>query len=325
MLDLTDTSKQRGYYAPGVGTFVFNRTGDYTPRLRSASRLAGLARGVGLDSNVMASYSYLMRNYEEGDSIFLFGFSRGAYTARALAGLLWAVGILKPGTENILPYLLRDYLQAYKRGQLGSEGQEVVRDYNELFSTTRSSRLRIPVTYLGLWDTVAALSARRRRWAYTRNLPNVRTVRHAVSIDERRRPYREYLIGVPTENMISPPEHVEEVWFAGVHSDVGGGFRDDRRLATISLKWVIDGAIEEGLLVRRGTYKKWCSVTRDDALGKVHKMGPLWLLTGRRQRVLPRDAYVHASVAARMASIPRYASFLEEESRFVDYENWLIP
>jgi uncharacterized protein (DUF2235 family) len=335
MIDQTDVSKQRGYYAPGVGTFVFNRTGDYTPRLKLAPRLTGLARGVGLDINVMAAYSYLIRNYEHDDRIFLFGFSRGAYTARALTGLLSSVGILRPSSENILPYLLRDYLQSNTKDSARStkarDRYRLMQEYRDFFGTSqwRDGLKGTPVQYLGIWDTVVALPARRRRWAGTSYLPNACAVRHAVSIDERRRPYREYLVSTPTKeprllkSRLWPDHAVEEVWFAGVHSDVGGGFRDDRRLADISLKWVIDGALQQGLILNRRALRKWCSVTRDDALGRVHQMGLFWLLTGRRQRILPPNAKLHQSVAERMASMPKYASFGGQPLSFAD-PDWLI-
>jgi uncharacterized protein (DUF2235 family) len=102
MLDLTDPSKQIAYYDPGVGTF--SAQGAWTPIGQRISKLFGLAFGSGLRTNLGEAYTYLMQHYEDGDRLFIFGFSRGAYTARALAGLLRAAGLLRPGSENLVPY-----------------------------------------------------------------------------------------------------------------------------------------------------------------------------------------------------------------------------
>ncbi|WP_234439638.1 MULTISPECIES: T6SS phospholipase effector Tle1-like catalytic domain-containing protein [Streptomyces] len=95
MLDLHDPTAQIAYYDPGVGTF--SAAGAWTTPGRKISKLLGLAFGSGLKANLAEAYTYLMHHYEPGDRIFLFGFSRGAYTARALAGLLKSVGLLRRG------------------------------------------------------------------------------------------------------------------------------------------------------------------------------------------------------------------------------------
>src|SRR2546423_4525791 len=107
MLDLSEPSKQIAYYDPGVGTF--GAQGAWTPLGQRVTKLLGLLIGLGLRTNLGEAYTYLMRNYEAGDNIYLFGFSRGAYTVRALAGLLKSTGLLRPGSENLVPYTVGVY------------------------------------------------------------------------------------------------------------------------------------------------------------------------------------------------------------------------
>jgi hypothetical protein len=136
-----------------------------------------------------------------------------------------------------------------------------------------------------------------------------------VSIHEKRAPFRESLVDARTDGSL------EEVWFAGVHSDVGGTFTDklpagqgarpgakapDPRLSTIALKWIIEGAIAEGLLVRPRAVVAACAVTPADAASTLHRRGPAWILLGTRRRKIPAGASVHSSVQARAAADPGF-------------------
>src|SRR5262245_1694502 len=109
MLDLRDPKKQVAFYDPGVGTF--SSSGAWSPPARLVSRLMGLAFGSGMKTNLAEAYTYLMQHYEPGDRIYVFGFSRGAYTARALCGLIRAVGLFKPGAENLVSYAIKSYVK----------------------------------------------------------------------------------------------------------------------------------------------------------------------------------------------------------------------
>ena len=127
----------------------------------------------------------------------------------------------------------------------------------EMFAQTAGFPVRMPVHFLGIWDSVKAAGFLRWkvRWPYTRTVRNAGIVRHAISIDEKRRPYREYVV----ERAARPPfPDTDEVWFAGVHSDVGGTFDEDPGLPTVALKWILDGAIPAGLILKRGAYKRAC-------------------------------------------------------------------
>jgi uncharacterized protein (DUF2235 family) len=247
MLDLSDPAMQVAYYDPGVGTF--SSQGAWTPAGRAVSRTMGLAIGSGMRQNLGEVYSYLMAAWDPGDQLYIFGFSRGAYTARALAGMLYRVGLLRPGCENLVQYAVSIY--ARKRGKNADlsrgEGWKRIDRFSSAFARTTNQTRAIPITFIGIWDSVKAASVLGRdlNWAYTRQLPNASTVWHAVSIDEKRRPYREYLVEAKGSKPV-----LNETWFAGVHSDIGGTFEDDPRLADISLKWIAEGAMSAGLLLR---------------------------------------------------------------------------
>src|SRR5215207_756215 len=107
LLDLSDPAKQVVYYDPGVGTFAAPTA--WSGAARRLSRLGGLALGHGLRHNLGEAYTFLMNTWQPGDRVFVFGFSRGAYNARALCGMLYRVGLLRPGSENLVPYAVRVY------------------------------------------------------------------------------------------------------------------------------------------------------------------------------------------------------------------------
>ena len=169
MLDLSDPSKQIAYYDPGVGTF--SAQGAWTPLGRSLSKLVGLAFGFGLRTNLGEAYTYLIQHYEAGDRLFVFGFSRGAYTCRALAGLLRSVGLLRPGSENLVPYAVGVY--ARNRDWSHDDWAQLHR-FADTFARKIDTRTGIPIDYMGVWDSVKAAGILRwnLRWLYTRQIPN---------------------------------------------------------------------------------------------------------------------------------------------------------
>lgn len=333
LLDKNDPGAQLAYYDPGVGTLA--PAAAHSAVRRSVSLLIEKAFGAGLKDNVAQAYRYVMEHWRPGDAVYIFGFSRGAYTARALAGMLLRPGLMRPGSENLLPYAVEKY--AINRDFTQDEFDrwaEFARafcwrtDAEPLFSTVRQNspnqvwRYAVPVAYLGLWDTVKAAGFLRfgtLRWPYTRSLPNVARIRHAVSIDEQRRPYREYLVQ-------RHPLGLKERWFAGVHADVGGTFMPDHRLAAIALKWIVDEVVDE-LMIDAAAYQRQCTVTEDFAGAPIHRNGRLWYLVGRRHRPMGPDALVHPSVLVRRRNNPGYLPDLtaEQQRLSADPKDWTSP
>lgn len=251
------------YYDPGVGTFG----GDFAPlRLwRKALEVWGMATGWGLDFNVLEAYRFLLDNYRkdpvsgERDRIYIFGFSRGAYSARVLAGFINAFGLIEPRNLNLLTYAYR----AYKT--IGEGVDDMDREdprFEEMFLYQRILNPdHPPIRMLGLFDTVSSVFERTRRGAglrshaFTETNPSVEAVRHAVAIDERRtmfqprlwRPGEQYF-GNPFRGGAAKPQDLKEVWFSGVHGDIGGGYREEAsQLAKLPLKWLIEQSQALGL------------------------------------------------------------------------------
>jgi uncharacterized protein (DUF2235 family) len=217
-------------YHAGVGTKRFER-------------VRGGGFGWGLSRNVRDCYRFVVENYDPGDELFLFGFSRGAYTARSTVGLIRNAGILR--RENA--ERIRDAYDLYRgRGDaLHPRGAEATRFRGSY------SHDEIAVRFVGVWDTVGALGIpgvpkflSGRLWAFhdTELSSKVELAYQALAIDERRRPF------VPSlwHRKVDDANVLEQVWFAGVHSDVGGGY-PDCSLADVSLSWMADKARAAGL------------------------------------------------------------------------------
>jgi uncharacterized protein (DUF2235 family) len=234
-----DGRRQVGYYHPGVGTMgapsAHNRVS------KAWSVVMGLAFGAGLLANVGDAYRYLMNVYEDGDNVYLFGFSRGAYTVRALAGVLHMFGLLCPGNDGLIPYVIRLYAKRTRDAAGMTHTFEVAEGFKSTFCR------HCPLHLVGVWDTVSSVG-----WVwdplklpYTGQNPDMANGRHAVSIDERRCYFRNNLWG----NQL-PGQNLKQVWFAGVHSDVGGSYAAaESGLSQIALEWMICEALSFGLLV----------------------------------------------------------------------------
>jgi uncharacterized protein (DUF2235 family) len=223
------------YYHPGVGTM--GARSALTAIGKWWTRVIGLAFGYGISDNIADAYQFLMKAFEPEDRVYVFGFSRGAYTARALCGMLHVVGLITEGNEGLIPYAIR----MIKRKGLDFQ---VAAEFKKTFS--RDCR----PFFVGLWDTVSSVG-----WVYdvvrfpftnASSNPDFQTIRHAVSIDERRAFFRQNLFGAPHNSQ----QDVREVWFAGVHSDVGGSYPEsESQLSKIALKWMLCEAELAGLAV----------------------------------------------------------------------------
>lgn len=270
-LDLSDETKQVAYYHPGVGTM-----GAPTARNRVEkqwTRLTGLAFGAGFRDNVFDVYRSLMQIYEEGDRIFLFGFSRGAYTARALSGLLHGYGLLRRGNEGHLPYAWRAFNDQIKKkrdemdqGVLTHHTVDTDFAFRETYSHPN-----LKIHFVGLWDTVSSIG-----WIYsplhllyTAQNPTIVTARHCVSIDERRCFFRDNLYGKPL-----PGQDIVQVWFPGVHSDVGGSYPAGESFpSNTAFSWLLEEARIAKLLVNSDRI----NLVLGQPTSNIYQSAPLYL------------------------------------------------
>jgi uncharacterized protein (DUF2235 family) len=210
---LTKDSGQVAYYHPGVGTMGAPNARGWIDK--EWSRLKGLAFGASLMEIVADAYEFLMKEYAPGDKIFLFGFSRGAYTARALGSVLQVFGLPRHGNEDLIPYVLRLYAKRTKEAKRRKPTFAAKDDFKYSFSRS------VGIHFCEVWDAVSSYG-----WIYSPvdlpfagQNPIIRTGRHAVSMDERRCCFQANLWGEAL-----PGQDIRQVWFSGVHSDVGGSY-----------------------------------------------------------------------------------------------------
>lgn len=334
------------FYDPGIGTIS---TSDPWSRLKSdALGVLGLATGYGLDENVLDAYRFLVGTYSDGDRVYLFGFSRGAYTVRVLAGFLRLVGLLPLAQKNLAAYALVAYKRAAEKDDF-----KIAWRFEEIASTRR-----VPIHFMGVWDTVSSVIVPRpdrlyfpslELLPYTRTNSYVEVFRQAIAIDERRRMFRINHWTEPQDYKPNPfdtgaaePQNVKQVWFAGVHADIGGGYPEtESGPAKYPLQWLIDEAVLYGLHISTTMYDHLVlgharqggtrSYTAPSVTAKLHdSMNFGWLLLeGIPKRVKWRDwpqrrslfgwylplreprriddgARVHHSVFERIAADPTY-------------------
>lgn len=233
-----DGTRQVKAYDQGVGT-------GYS----TVDHLVGGATGAGIDKNIKDIYTFLTLNYEEGDQIYLFGFSRGAYTARSVAGLIRTCGLLKP--QHIL-LTERAYNLYRDRNSYSTPSSDLMQAFRRNYS------FEAHVHFIGVWDTVGSLGIplsffqirnKKRYQFHDQTLSStVRYAYHALAIDERRALFTPTLWekSDTVKNDPSHPQQMEQRWFAGVHSNIGGGYADCG-LSDLALQWLIDKAGDTGL------------------------------------------------------------------------------
>ena len=316
MLD-RNADDQLTYYQPGIGTFAPPGVWGKTKRW-FITRL-DLAVAWLLEDHVTDGYRFLMRYYQPGDKIFIFGFSRGAYTARAVAAMIYKVGLLTPGNEELLPFAWH----MFKR----EKNEELYDGFRHTFSRN------VPIHFLGLWDTVSSVGWMWNPQAlqFTANNPGVEIVRHAIALDERRAYFPTNLWGHDPKM----PTDVEQVWFPGVHCDVGGGYIErEAGLSKITLKWMVEKA-EASHLRFNQTARDIILPAHDTAeyvapnpaamqheslrgcwwlaeyFPKPYKdpaagFATHWRIHARKHRYVPPGSKIDPSVFERMKSVPSY-------------------
>jgi len=265
---------QQAYYHPGVGT-----NGGLL------DRWVGGGTGAGLERNIMSAYQWLATRWHDGDRMFLFGFSRGAYTVRSLGGLLAHSGLLDLSDPALPPAQVwarvQQVFDAYRSGKpfANTAGYAF-----HGVAPGQPTAATMTVHFMGVWDTVGALGIplelsvlrfigdpRRYQFHDTRISLAIANARHALAMDERRADF------MPTLwTNIRRPDKVRQVWFPGVHGDVGGGYAQ-AGLSDIALAWMLDEAAACGLRLRQGTRAQ----LRPDPQGVQHdsrqglfKLGP---------------------------------------------------
>jgi uncharacterized protein (DUF2235 family) len=217
------------FYHVGVGT----RPG--------VDRYTGGAFGDGIEDNIRELYRFLVYNHEPDDEIFLFGFSRGAFTVRTLAGFMNFVGLIEKEGDYWIPEIYESYERSEGPGTKG---------WTKAFRGVRQIRPCPPIKFIGVWDTVGALGApgilgqlfRPTKYKYhdVGLNPHIQNAFQALAIDERRKPFMPNLWTRPA----SWTGALEQAWFPGAHANVGGSFTPDG-LANEALHWIVEKA--EGL------------------------------------------------------------------------------
>ncbi|SFI49930.1 DUF2235 domain-containing protein [Jannaschia pohangensis] len=263
----SDDIPQVPLYIEGVGT---GRRG-VTRFSRGVDRVLGGALGLGLMDNMVEAYRHLVFLHEPGDEVFVFGFSRGAFTARSLVGFIRFSGLLARSDLASLPeavarYTERRFETAERRQRRNAEWRAIHSphlmtdpddaDVYAEFGADLAEPFRL--AYLGVWDTVGALGVPghltaapifNKRYSFhdTDLSPMVRAARHAVALDERRKAFRPTLwTNLAELNAGRPERPYREEYFAGDHGSVGGG-GDITGLSAMTLDWLMEGARELGL------------------------------------------------------------------------------
>ncbi|WP_082469971.1 DUF2235 domain-containing protein [Methylobacterium sp. Leaf86] len=243
---------QMVYYGQGVGT-------------RFGEKARGGLSGYGLDNEIIDAYTWLAQVYDEGDEIFVFGFSRGAYAARSLSGLIAKCGVLKPGAPLSIEQLFARYRRADDRTIRELLAADAAPPANLEERWLLAHTTVADIKFVGVWDTVGSVGhplmtmksrVKRYRFLDTHLRKANLHAFHAVALDEHRKSFEPTFWTVTTPNG-SPAtsgrtlDQVEQRWFVGAHANVGGGYPSDI-LAQAPLQWLMGKAVLHGLAFRAG-------------------------------------------------------------------------
>jgi uncharacterized protein (DUF2235 family) len=242
-----ETNEQRVYYSQGVGT-------------RRGESARGGITGYGIDNEIIDAYAWLIENFDDGDEIFIFGFSRGAYTARSLSGLICKCGVLKLGAPLSIEQLYDRY-QLYNaitiRALMAQLPKDASLEDQWIVKYSRATK----ITFVGVWDTVGSLGlpvgsvkakVHRFRFLDTHlRLDNLNAF-HALALDEHRKNFEPTFWTKTVKHGETGAadrtiDKVEQRWFVGAHANVGGGYPSDA-LAQLPLKWLMGKAAATGLV-----------------------------------------------------------------------------
>jgi uncharacterized protein (DUF2235 family) len=237
-------------------------------------KYSGGAFGRGMEDNVRELYRFILYNYQAGDAIFLFGFSRGAFTVRTLAGFMQKVGLIEKDDDYYMPEIYGCYEDSHDPGSS---------EWTRAFRNVKGTRPSPPIEFIGVWDTVGALGApgflgqlfNKKKYQYhdVGLNANVRNAYHALAIDEKRKPFAPNL----WKRTPGWGGTLEQAWFAGVHSNVGGSCTPDG-LANEALHWIVEKAERHGLEFDGSFlahYRPCFNSEMQDSMTRMYKlMGP---------------------------------------------------
>jgi len=298
---------QQVFYDWGIGSY-------YDP-------IIGGATGKGINKNIMDDYRYIVQNYSPGDELFFFGFSRGAYTVRSLCGLIYNCGILKRPDARLIKTAFAHYKNPkpdYK--PKGSASVTFRKKY---------SHPRCKISFVGVWDTVGALGIpfsflglldKKDEFYDTKMGPIINTARHALAIDELRSDFE------PTVWQVRPGIDLQQVWFSGSHSDVGGSYLPDKKtgnlLSDIPLQWMMKEASRLGLTFEthlRSSLKPSPAATLHNARKHIYRSKkPYYRPLAHGQG----DVLIHRSVKQRYEdSVLKYRP--KNLQAYLDQAGWL--
>lgn len=294
----SDGAAQIVFYDPGIGTG------------NPVNKLFGGAFGKGIDRNIQNTYRFLCLNYVPGDEIYLFGFSRGAYTARSLAGMIYNSGLLSR------PHI-RKAPEAYCLYR-----DEVKPNDPQMIEFRRKYGDRPPITLLMCWDTVGSLGIpdllpllpldalvnNKYRFHDTTLSRIIENALHAVAIDERRKVFD---VTPMTKSPKAPDQKLHQVWFAGNHGCIGGGSEAQRGLSDSPLQWTIETIRQLGLGLDLDPSTVLTGIQPDPnsdfSNAQLSPISRLALLTGTKLRdTSDRFEDIHESVKQRWRDRPDY-------------------
>src|SRR6056297_2982943 len=259
--------------------------------------------GRGINRQIRRAYGYLASRYRAGDRIFLFGYSRGAYAVRSLAGVIDRVGLLRAENATV-----RNIVTAYRHYQ-SAPGSPAAQEFSALLCHEAA-----PVEMVGVWDTVKALGLRLpmlwRCWSaeahafHNHHLgPTIQHGFHALALDETRSVFEPVLWS-------SPPEwngRVEQVWFRGTHGDVGGqlgGLHAARPLSNIPLVWMLERAESCALPLPESWRMRFPTDPEAPSVGTWRGWGKLFLLRRRRRVGQEHSERLHETARPRDIEVP---------------------
>ena len=328
------TERQIVFYDRGIGTDTHKITGNLA--------------GAGITENILQCYQFIYENYHAGDKIYLFGFSRGAATVRSLANFIHYFGVLPKSRPELIK-------RAYKLYKMGREERKTEEEKSFLAEQLAEIMEARPLTnalargaslntraekfvhehpnqwasieFLGVWDTVPALGApgaiidtfvnyipawKHRYHDFTLH-PSVKNAYQAISIDDNRKWFQPTIWNTYNEAY----QKVEQVWFSGSHTDVGGGF-DEAGLSDISLEWMVQKAVAHGVKLYLRSIKYWNFCVAPDPTDVMH------LPREGAGKFYPEMERVWSKKAQESFGLPKIHASVLERVKKVEYDPWIL-